>query len=184
MKRLQRSAVILSLIEALLDRNGWSGETHIQKATYFLQVFMRVPLGFDFILYKHGPFSFDLRDELTAMQADEIIQLKARPPYGLSMIPGPNSERVKELFSKTLEKYKEQVMFVAGELGGLGVAELERVATAAYVVNNAVGDEKTEQRACLINKLKPHISIEEAIHSLTREKEIHDKAGRLAYSVM
>ncbi len=42
MKRLQRSAVILSLIEALLQRGNWGGETHIQKATYFLQDFLRV----------------------------------------------------------------------------------------------------------------------------------------------
>jgi len=183
MKRLQRSAVILYLIEELLQKDSWSGETHIQKATYFLQDFLRVPLGFDFILYKHGPFSFDLSDELTAMQADGIVQLKARPPYGPSIIPGSNSERVKQLFPKTLKKYKEQVEFVAQELGGFGVAELERLATAAYVVITSSGDEKIEQRACRINKLKPHISIEEALHSLKNGQEIHDRAGQLVQAL-
>lgn len=183
MKRLQRSAVILSLIEALLQRGSWGGETHIQKAMYFLQDFMRVPLGFDFILYKHGPFSFDLRDELTAMQADGIVQLKARPPYGPSIIPGPNSKRVKQLFPKTRKKYKGQVEFVAGELGGFGVAELERLATAAYVVTKSSGDEKIEQRAYRINRLKPHISIEEARHSLKNGQEIHDRAGKLVHAM-
>ena len=184
MKRLQRSAVILSLIEALLQRYSWAGETHIQKATYFLQDFLRVPLGFEFILYKHGPFSFDLRDELTAMQADEIIQLRARPPYGPSMIPGPNSERVKELFPKTIRKFNDQIEFVAKELGGFGVAELERLATAAYVVTKSSDDVKMEQRAHLINKLKPHISIEEALHSLESGQQIHERAEKLAHSML
>lgn len=183
MKRLQRSAVILYLIEELRLKDSWSGETHIQKATYFLQDFLRIPLGFDFILYKHGPFSFDLRDELTAMQADGIVQLKVRPPYGPNIIPGPNSERVKQLFPKTLKKYKEQVEFVAQELGGLGVAELERLATAAYIAITSSGNEKIEQRACRIHKLKPHISIEEALRSLKSGQEIHDRAEKLVHAM-
>lgn len=66
MKRLQRDAVILSLIENLRAKGSWCGETHIQKATYFVQELLRVPLEFEFVLYKHGPYSFDLSDELTA----------------------------------------------------------------------------------------------------------------------
>lgn len=181
MKRLQRCTVILSLVEALLQRDSWCGETHIQKATYFLQELLRVPLGFDYILYKHGPFSFDLSDELIAMQADEIIQLKSRPPYGPSMIPGSNSERLKQLFPITLQKYKERVEFVAKELGSFGVADLERTATALYVTlkDTTLGDDKIEERALLINKLKPHISIENARLSLENGKEIREKAKSL-----
>ena len=68
MDRLQRASVLLALNEQLRAAGSWAGETHMQKATYFLQHLMGVPLAFDFILYKHGPFSFDLRDELTAMR--------------------------------------------------------------------------------------------------------------------
>ena len=69
MERLQRAAVLLSLIEQLKDRGSWCGDTHIQKTTYFLQELLKVPLGFEFILYKHGPYSFDLEDEITALRA-------------------------------------------------------------------------------------------------------------------
>jgi len=73
MNRLKRDVVILSLIENLKKKGSWCGETHIQKATYFLQELFDFPLGFEFILYKHGPFSFDLSDKLTAMRADMLL---------------------------------------------------------------------------------------------------------------
>jgi len=181
MKRLQRSAVILSLVEALLQKDSWCGETHIQKATYFLQELLRVPLGFDYILYKHGPFSFDLSDELMAMRADDMVQLKSRPPYGPSIIPGPNSDRLKQLFPKTLQKYKEEVEFVAGEIGTYGVSELERLATALYVTLNdtAPSHDEIEERSYRINKLKPHISVEDARRSIENRWEISNRAKKL-----
>lgn len=181
MKRLQRCTVILSLVEALLQKDSWCGETHIQKATYFLQELLRVPLGFDYILYKHGPFSFDLSDELMAMRADDMVQLKSRPPYGPSIIPGPNSDRLKQLFPKTLQKYKEEVEFVAEEIGTYGVAELERLATALYVTLNdtAPSHDQIKERASRINKLKPHISVEDAHRSIENRWTISNRAKKL-----
>jgi hypothetical protein len=178
MKRLKKSAVILSLVEALLEKGSWCGETHIQKCTYFLQELVHVPLGFDFILYKHGPYSFDLSDKLMAMRADEMLNLKSHPPYGPSIVPGENGDRLKRLFPRTIQKYKERVEFVAKELGTCGVAELERIATALYVTLNDKNwkKERIDKKAFRIHKLKPHISLEQAQHSLQRGFEIRDRA--------
>jgi hypothetical protein len=64
------------------------GETHMQKATFFLQELIKVPLGFEFLLYKHGPFSFDLRDELTFMRAQGFLRLEPQYPYGPTLVGG------------------------------------------------------------------------------------------------
>src|SRR6266545_4036200 len=64
MKRLQRAALLTELVEQMRAHDSWCGETHLQKATYFLQELLDVEMDYDFVLYKHGPFSFDLRDEL------------------------------------------------------------------------------------------------------------------------
>lgn len=82
MKRLQREAVLLSLIIEMKARGSWCRETHIQKTTYFLQELLEVPMGFEFILYKHGPFSFDLSDEITAMRSNALLQYQSHAPYG------------------------------------------------------------------------------------------------------
>jgi len=180
MKRLQREALILSLIEKLLEKGSWCGETHIQKSAYFLQELLRVPLGFEFILYKYGPFSFDLSDELLSMQADDIVRLNLRPPYGPSIQPGPMAERLKSLCPKTLKKYQKEVVFVADELGGYRVGDLESIATALYVIRHRSGEkDDLHRKASYIREIKPHISSEQAISALQRQKEISDKANAL-----
>jgi len=163
MERLQRDAVILSLIENLRTKGSWCGETHIQKATYFIQELSGVPLEFEFVLYKHGPYSFDLSDELTAMQADSVLKLQFQPyPYGPSYIHGGSSKLIKELYPKTLKMYNPMVKFIADKLGGKGVAELERLATALYVTRKINTDSSIESRVQCIHKLKPHVSLDEA----------------------
>lgn len=167
MKRLQRDAVILSLIENLRAKGSWCGETHIQKATYFLQELLRVPLEFEFVLYKHGPYSFDLSDELTAMRADAILKLQSQqPPYGPSFIHSNGSKLIKKRYPKTLKKYNPMVRFVANKLGEKGVTELERLATALYVTREINTDNSIESRAQCIHKLKPHVSLDEARYAI------------------
>jgi hypothetical protein len=168
MSDMQRAVVLLSLIEQLRQRGSWCGETHIQKSTYFLQELLGVPLAFDFILYKHGPFSFDLNDEITALQADFLLALKSRPPYGPSMIPGEGSEALLGRYPKTRNQYRRQVEFVADRVGRKNVAELERLATAFYVSRNELPEATVAERAQRIIEIKPHISYPEA-HAAVQE---------------
>ncbi len=64
-------------------KNGgsWCGETHVQKCVYFLQQLLKVPMEFNCIMYKHGPYSFDLNDELAFFKGSEFLELHPRRPY-------------------------------------------------------------------------------------------------------
>ena len=117
MSGLERDALLLDLIDQLRERGSWAGETHVQKATYFLQELTRVPLGFDFIMYKYGPYSFDLHDELTAMQANQLLGLKPQLPYGPTLWPGEMSPVLKKRFRETIDRYQSEVRFIAEKLG-------------------------------------------------------------------
>ena len=88
MESFQRASILLTLNEELRRAGSWAGETHMQKAAFFLQELMHVSMGFDFILYKHGPFSFDLRDELTFMRAQAFLRLEPQYPYGPTLVEG------------------------------------------------------------------------------------------------
>jgi hypothetical protein len=87
--RLAQEAVLAGLARRLDERGSWSGETHLQKAAYLLHELTDVPFEFEFILYKHGPFSFELRDELSAMRADRLLERQPQPaPMGhASLLP-------------------------------------------------------------------------------------------------
>ena len=146
----------------LRERGSWCGETHVQKAVFFLQELMGVPTEFNFILYKHGPFSFELRDQLTALRADGLVRLK--PQFsGTKLVPTERVVYVQRLYAKTIERYERAIEFVADRLGDKNVGELERLGTAYYVTTRLTGTgASVEERAGQITALKPHVSQQQA----------------------
>jgi uncharacterized protein YwgA len=170
----------LSLIENIESEGSWCGETHIQKACYLLEELFENPLGFEFILYKHGPYSFDLSDELTAMRADNVIELRTKVQfYGPSLLPAGNSQLIKNMYTKTMGKFEPLVKFVAKKVGSAGVSDLERLSTALYVTSKENTDGSIEARSRLIHKLKPHVSIEEAREAVKSIDQIIEEAMNL-----
>lgn len=166
MQQAKKTSLVLDLIDSLKTNGSWCGETHIQKAVFFLQELTGVPTGFEFILYKHGPFSFDLRDELSSMQADDLLKIKLQPyPYGPSLEPTDASLELRKRFPVTRRQYKRVIDFVAENLGELGVAELERIATALYVTRQT-GEVDSKTRADSLCRLKPHVSYDKALKAV------------------
>ena len=182
MKRLQKASVLLSLIDNLKKGGSWCGETHIQKATFFLQGLLKVPLDYDYVLYKYGPYSFELDAELTELQADNLLRLMPQPPpYGPSLVPGSESNLIREKFPKTTAKYLPQVQFVAETLAGKRAAELERLSTALFVHIEFGG--KKEARAKYLMELKPHVILSDAEEAVQFVDQLVDKCHQQGLSI-
>ena len=152
----------------------------MQKATYFLQYMLGVRMNFDFRLYKHGPFSFDLRDAISQMRADGILEVRQQPyPYGPSLVVPPGQERaLARRFSHTLKRHAGPLDFVASELGGKQVSELERLATALYVSIDDV-QMPPNQRAQKLTQLKPHVGFENALKAVGAVDDMRARARAL-----
>jgi len=181
MKRLQRAALLVSLIETMKEKDSWCGETNIQKACYFLQKLTEVPLGYDFILYKYGPYSFELTDELTGLRADSILTLRIRDPqYGPCYAAGERGNLVKDRFPKTIRRFQDETDYVASKLGSKRVGELECLATALYVSLEKGRELSIEERASEITKLKPHIAQRFAEEAISSVDQMFREAAKLA----
>ena len=164
MEANKRSALLLSLMEELKCHGSWCGETHIQKATFFLQDMAKVNLGLDFILYKHGPFSFDLRDELSEMRANQLLEMQPVPPYGPRFRPTEIGQNLVQRFPKTIRRHQEAIEFVAERLGHYDVANLERLSTALLVLQEGSDPEEAARK---LNSVKPHIHLSSAKHAIS-----------------
>jgi hypothetical protein len=182
MKRLQRAAILTELVEHMRSHDSWCGETHVQKATYMLQELDLVELDYDFVLYKHGPFSFDFRDDLGSFVTDGIIRYEPQPrPYGPRIALTPEANRVREIYPKTLERASEDIEFVAAKVDGRGVVDLERLATALYVTREAILREEdggVEARAWRLRILKPHVPEPNAVAAVEEiDKVLSERPG-------
>jgi hypothetical protein len=169
MERLQRASILLRLNEELRKSGSWAGETHMQKAAFFLQELLAVPLGFDFVLYKHGPFSFDLRDELTFMRAQGFFQLEPQYPYGPTLVAGAKGELLTRVFGRSADPYAVGIRFVSQKLGAKTVAELERTATALYIKSR---EPRVTDVVGRLTSLKPHIELLEARAAVSEVEQI------------
>lgn len=180
MKRLQLAAVLLELADQLKFTGSWCGETHLQKATYFLQELLQVPTGMEFILYKYGPYSFDLTENLTALRADELLEMKIKGfGYGPSFETTEISRGFREHYPITLGKYKAQISFVSAKLGDKGVRDLERLATALYVSLDPKHNPPADARAYKIHRLKHHVSVDDAMDAVNEFDELSVEAAEL-----
>lgn len=180
MKRRQREAVVAALDDKLFEQGSWCGETHLQKSLYFLQELLGVPTGFDFTLYKYGPFSRPLRGELGAMRSDGFLALEPQPaPYGPKLRTTESARRqLIARWPKTLSRYEPELDFVARRLGGLGVGALERLATALWVSRELPDGDRAE-RAKRIHELKAHVSIEAATEALFQVESMEREVAEL-----
>lgn len=164
MKHLERSALVIELIKELRDNSSWCGETHLQKAAYFLESLAEVPTDFGFILYKHGPYSFNLHDELSALQANRLVILEPSPPYGPRLKPTDNGEKLTTKQQTAIQHWRAKIKIIAQKLGEKNVAQLERLGTALLVTNE--GTHSAEKRAQILHELKPHVPYEDALDAV------------------
>ena len=176
---LQLFRLVLTIADALRVRGSWTGETHIQKVGYFLQELLGVPLKSEFILYKHGPFSFDLRGVLSTMRAYDYVDWRAKAfGYGPTLVEGPLVDVLKK-FSTLPAEYMQRIDFITDKLATKRVSELERLATALYVTLDrsipAYG------RAERIHGLKPHVSLAEAQQSIHELDMVWGEAVQLGF---
>lgn len=170
---LENQAAIYDLIGALRAKQNWCGETHVQKSIFFLEELGNRSLGYDFILYKHGPYSFDLNEDLAGMGALRFIDEEiVNPNYGPRLKQNREVEpMLHNHFGQKSKSVKPVADFVVSKLADYGVATLERLATALYFTKKEP-IEGVEARARKINEVKPHISMTLALDAVKNVDQI------------
>lgn len=175
MSETSRIAVLLNLIDTMDGKGSWCGETHIQKAAYFLQTLLGIPAEYKFLFYKHGPFSFDLHDELISVRADNLVDLASKPaPYGPKWELTVQGRSFRDSFLSNVEESRAKAEIVAERFGNKGVAELERLSAALYVSIDSWA-KSAQERANLLHDLKPHVSVSTALEAVNTIDQLHSE---------
>ena len=120
---------------------------------------MAVP--FHFVLYRHGPYSFDIEADLEQMRSYGALEIELNNQgYGVVLRPGANAgflQRNERLVNEEIEAIND----VCGFVGSSNIWGLERLATASWI-RRQEGLVEREEIARRLNFLKPHVSIAEA----------------------
>ena len=172
LNQIERRELVCHLVDSMRQHDSWAGETHIQKCVMFLQKLMDVPTGYRFVLYLHGPFSFDLRNELALMRARLQLDVEPNPSYGPSFTLGVRGK----LALRSSTGYEDAIGVIAREVSVKDTRALERLSTAFFLLDEYPA-RSPMQTAKELNRLKPHISVEQALQAI---KGVNDLRQRVA----
>ncbi len=154
----RKPALMLAVIRELRAQGSWTGKTHLQKSLFLLQATSQIDVPFSYVLYKHGPYSFEVESELEQMRSYAAVKFEPDPGgYGVVLTPGPGAEFV-ERGARLSVLEKVQVERVCRFVGRRNVSDLERLTTAAWIRVHE-GVQESRQVALRLNQLKPHVSL-------------------------
>jgi uncharacterized protein YwgA len=159
--QFQKHAFILAVIEALHRHGSWTGKTHVQKAISLLRDSGKAAVPFQFVLYKHGPYSFEVEAELEQMQSYGALMVEPNAQgYGVVLKANEAAKLVQENASLS-EEESHAIDEVCRFVGSRTVTDLERLATASWIrcQENVTNPAQVAER---LHLLKPHVSIAEA----------------------
>ena len=172
MDRVKKAALISEMLSRMINKGSWGGETHLQKCIFFLQEMRNVPTGYTFQLYKYGPYSFDMHDEIVRLRGIGMLFLYSRKPqYGVALKVSELGQSLRTHFPKTLKKYSDDINFVTDNFGDLSASELGKLATAYYFILQDQGN-SDEEVSIKINNVKSHILISEGMEAAKIVREI------------
>jgi len=152
----KKHAMILAVIDGLKEHGSWTGKTHVQKTLSLLHDKGEIEVPFEFVLYRHGPYSFDVQAELEQMRSYTAIEIEVQGQgYGVVLRRGPMAiyaDRMGELSPNE----KQAIAKVCRFVGNKGVKDLEKLATASWIRR---WEGKTDPQAVAkrLHELKPHI---------------------------
>lgn len=170
-----RYALIAELAQRLEGKSPQFGKTSLQKVVYLLQELNKVPVGYQFALYTHGPFTAQLLGDLDLVEALGAVQIQyVTSGYGGYQIsPGSEEKAIRDKAADFLDENEAAIERVVDEFGAYSAKDLELRSTIVYLDRDVERSKKDLDRGDfvgLVKKVKPRFT-EDAIAKALKELE-------------
>lgn len=163
---MSRSAWILHAIDLLNKHDSWCGRIHIHKLLYLTHRLLHADLPFSFQLYRFGPYSFDLDNDLRALTSFGIVEQQLRSEaYGPTHRPMANWHSISEL-QEIPPAEKDKLAKMAELIGDSPSGELELVATCLWGEVDQLISGDDAKLVSWVQSVKPRYSKEKVAEAL------------------
>jgi len=161
MKAKERKDIIQYIVQQLIEPQGASlGKVKMQKAVYFLQEGLGIPLGYDFVMHYYGPYASELDDILTEMRSEGRLSMTLHiypTCFGYDISLGENPQG-----GSIPAELKDKVDRLAAFFKKCGAQDMELYATIHFV------------QAILGERSRPS-DVEDVINEVVKLKPKFDK---------
>lgn len=165
----RQAAILAAFVEKVRSAGLACGETLLQKAAFVMKELFGVPLSDEFRIHYYGPFSFELRERLASMEADDIVRVRPRD-LGVTYELGDRFDQLRTRYADAISESGSAIAFVTERLAKLGVKQLEPLATALFVTRENAG-QTVDERVQRLREIKQHIDEPSARRAVTTVDE-------------
>ena len=134
MDRLWQARLVSDVVGALRENGSWTAESHVQKCVYMVKELFDADVPFRFVPYKHGPFSFELRDEISRLLSARVLVSEPARPYGPRIKARSDSARLRRQFEQVNHGLSSEICFVVEKIGEKTASEVGLLATGLLVL--------------------------------------------------
>ncbi len=183
MDRLWKARLVSDVVEALRENGSWTAESHVQKCTYMVKELFDTEVPFCFVPYKHGPFSFELRDEIGRLLATRVLISEPARPYGPRIRARFESVNLRRQLDRVNHGLSEQIDFVAGKMGEMSASDVGLLATGILVLKEQGSLEISPQEPLVrFRSLKPAVEEKTCIEYISRAHRLLQDVRELDFS--
>lgn len=161
MDKIDQKAIIALLIEKMNTGKLWASPFFLQKAVFLLQELYKIPLEFNFYIYKHAPFSNELQDTLNQMRIDDIIKVETNHLKPGNLIINNNG---KQILSKLKKGPENEINSVINIMNEYPTSSLDHLTSAIYICTSSIQFGKSKSN--MLRHCNPFISKKESIQVL------------------
>lgn len=133
MTDMRRDAVALRFVEMLSESGIYNSLDRMQKAAFGLD-FIGAPLGCEFMMYKHAPYSFDFEGMVTALRARRFLKTapkEAGPIWSVT----ERADQIMRRFPNTIARLESRMAFAVREYAAMStLPEMGRINTALLIM--------------------------------------------------
>lgn len=87
-ERQRKLGSVLEFVRSVTDENGPCDQTRLQRGVYLVQKLGGIPLGYDFVLYKAGPFSSELEEDAAVLLTRDHLEWERTDGEGVGFVLG------------------------------------------------------------------------------------------------
>jgi len=151
---INKYALLLQVIKELNSVGSWSGNTHIQKTVNLVQSLLGQEI-YEFTIYRYGPYSFELRDDLERLVNVELVKRTFNDHGYHYKITKRGLEYLQN--AKFSRKTTNVIKEIASLFGKAPTHVLELFSTIDYTLTK-LNTDNDEFIVEYVKKLKPHFS--------------------------
>lgn len=183
MDRLWQARLVSDVVEALRENESWTAESHVQKCIYMVKELFGTEVPFRFVPYKHGPYSFELRDEIGRLLSTRVLVSEPARPYGPRIRTRSDSVHLRRQLERVNHGLSDQIVFVAGKIGKMSASDVGLLATGILVLKEQDSRQVSSREPLVrFRSLKPAVEEETCIEYISKARNLLQEARKLDFA--